>query len=237
MTTITWSEHGGFSLAGAQRGARRTLPIGVSVLVYGTVFGGLAAQAGLSPLEAVLMSGLVFAGGAQFIALELWQEPLPIVALVLTTLIVNLRFLLMGATLSRWLGGLRPARLALTAQFFCDETWAVTTQAREHGESDRAFVLGSGAILFVTWVGATALGASTGSLIHDPTALGLDFVFTAVFLTLLVGFWRAPAQLAPWLLSAAVAIGVEQLVDGPWYILAGGLAGSVYGAWRREART
>jgi branched chain amino acid efflux pump len=236
MTTITWTERGGFSLGGAQRGARRTLPIGVSVLVYGTVFGGLAAQAGLSPLESVLMSALVFAGGAQFIALELWQAPVPIVALVLTTLVVNLRFLLMGATLSRWLGGLRPARLALVAQFIGDETWAVTTQAREEGESDRAFVLGSGAILFVSWVGATAVGASAGSLIDDPAALGLDFVFTAVFLTLLVGFWRGPAQLAPWLLSAAVALAVEQLVGGPWYILAGGLAGSVYGASRRAAR-
>ena len=156
-------------------------------------------------------------------------------ALVLTTLIVNLRFLLMGATLSRWLGGLRPARLALTAQFIGDETWALTTQARRDGESDRAFVIGSGAILFVAWVGATALGASTGSLIDDPAALGLDFVFTAVFLTLLVGFWRGPAQLAPWTLSAAVALAVERLVDGPWYILAGGLAGSVYGASRRAA--
>src|SRR4029453_8168670 len=109
MTTMGWIERGSFSLAGAQRGARRTLPIGVSVLVYGTVFGGLAAQAGLSPLEAVLMSALVFAGGAQFIALELWQAPLPIVALVLTTLVVNLRFLLMGASLSGWLDNLLPA--------------------------------------------------------------------------------------------------------------------------------
>jgi branched chain amino acid efflux pump len=237
MTTMTWIERGSFSLAGAQRGARRTLPIGVSVLVYGTVFGGLAAQAGLSPLEAVLMSALVFAGGAQFIALELWQAPLPIVALVLTTLVVNLRFLLMGATLSRWLAGLRPARLALTAQFIGDETWALTTKAREDGESDRAFVLGSGAMLFVAWVGATALGASTGSLIDDPAALGLDFTFTAVFLALLVGFWRGPAQLAPWLLAGAVALVVDRLVDGPWYILAGGLAGSGYGAWRGDGQS
>jgi 4-azaleucine resistance transporter AzlC len=234
MTSITWTERG-FSLDGALRGARRTIPIGVSVVVYGTVFGALAAQAGLSPIEAVLMSGLVFAGGAQFIALDLWQSPVPVAALVLTTLIVNLRFLLMGATLSRWLGGLRPARLALTAQFIGDETWALTTQARRDGESDRAFVIGSGATLFVAWVGATALGASTGSLIDDPAALGLDFVFTAVFLTLLVGFWRGPPQLAPWTLSAAVALAVERLVEGPWYILAGGLAGSVYGASRRAA--
>jgi 4-azaleucine resistance transporter AzlC len=236
MTTITWTDRS-FSLAGARRGARRTIPIGVTVVVYGTVFGALAAQAGLSPLEAVLMSGLVFAGGAQFIVLELWDTPLPIVALVLTTLVVNLRLLLMGATLSGWLNGLRPARKALLASFISDESWALTTRAREDGESDRAFLIGSGVILFVSWVAATALGASTGSLIDDPAALGLDFTFTAVFLTLLAGFWRGHAVLAPWLLAAAVALVVEQLVDGPWYILAGGLAGSGFGAWRGDRQS
>jgi 4-azaleucine resistance transporter AzlC len=234
MSSITWTDRS-FSLAGARRGARRTIPIGVTVVIYGTVFGALAGQAGLSPLESVLMSGLVFAGGAQFIALELWQAPLPIAALVLTTLVVNLRFLLMGASLSGWLGHLRPARRAVLAGLIGDESWALTTRARDDGERDPAFLVGSGAILFVAWVGATALGASTGSLIDDPAALGLDFVFTAVFLTLLAGFWRGPALLAPWLLSAAVALAVEQLVDGPWYILAGGLVGSVYGASRRAA--
>ena len=234
MTSITWTD-GSFSLDGARRGIRRTLPIGVTVVVYGTVFGALAAQAGLSPLESVLMSGLVFAGGAQFIVLELWDTPLPIVALVLTTLVVNLRLLLMGATLSGWLKGLGPARKAFLATFISDESWALTTRAREDGERDRAFLVGSGLILFVAWVGATALGASTGTLIDDPAALGLDFTFTAVFLTLLVGFWRGAAVLAPWVLSAAVALAVERLVDGPWYILAGGLAGSVFGASRRDA--
>jgi 4-azaleucine resistance transporter AzlC len=236
MTSITWTDRG-FSLAGARRGVRRTIPIGVTVVVYGTVFGALAAQAGLSPLESVLMSGLVFAGGAQFIVLELWDTPLPIVALVLTTLVVNLRLLLMGATLSGWLKGLRPARKALLATFISDESWALTTRAREDGESDRAFLVGSGLILFVAWVGATALGASTGSLIDDPAALGLDFTFTAVFLTLLAGFWRGPAVLAPWLLAAAVGLVVEQLVDGPWYILVGGLAGSGLGAWRGDRQS
>ena len=236
MTSITWTPTV-FSLAGARRGARRTLPIGATVVVYGTVFGALAAQAGLSPLESVLMSGLVFAGGAQFIVLELWSAPLPIVALVVTTLVVNLRLLLMGATLSGWLKGLRPMRKALLATFISDESWALTTRAREDGESDRAFLIGSGAILFVAWVGATALGASTGGLIDDPAALGLDFTFTAVFLTLLVGFWRGPTVLAPWLLSAAVALVVERLVDGPWYILAGGLVGSGFGAWRGDSQS
>jgi 4-azaleucine resistance transporter AzlC len=235
MTDITFNDS--FTLTGARRGAWRALPVGLSVLVYGIVFGALAGQAGLSPMEAILMSGLVFAGGAQFIALDLWHTPVPIAALAVTTLVVNLRLLLMGASLSGWLSSLRPAGRALTAGLISDESWALTTQARERGERDRAFLVGTGAVLFTAWVSATALGAATGNLVGDPAAWGLDFTFTAVFLTLLLGFWRGPTVLAPWLLSAAVALVVEELVSGPWYIIAGGLAGSVFGAWRSAGQS
>ena len=62
-----------FSMRGAKRGARLVLPIAVSVFAYGSVFGVLARQTGMSLLEAASMSGLVFAGSAQFIVLDLWH--------------------------------------------------------------------------------------------------------------------------------------------------------------------
>jgi len=55
-----------FTLAGALAGARKTIPIGISGFAIGLVFGTLAGQAGLSPVEATLMSALVFSGAAQF---------------------------------------------------------------------------------------------------------------------------------------------------------------------------
>ena len=78
-------------------------------LPIGLLFGALAAGKGLSPLEVFLMSALVFAGGAQFAAVELWATPAPIAALVFSTLLINARHVLMGASLvpkldgfSRW---------------------------------------------------------------------------------------------------------------------------------------
>lgn len=221
-----------FTRRGLLRGARRTLPIGVAVAVYGTVFGALAAHAGMSPLEAVLMSGLVFAGASQFIALELWASPAPILALALTALAVNLRHLLMGATLAGWLDGLSRRQVAASAAFLSDESWALTTQAQVDGERDRSFLIGSGLVLLVCWVASTALGVFAGGVVEDPQALGLDFAFTAVFLVLLTGFWRGRAALVPWATAAAVALVVEATVEGAWFIVAGGLAGSIVGAWR-----
>src|SRR5712691_7227893 len=85
-----------FDRRGALDGAGQAVGIALSVFSYGLVFGVLAREAGLSVLESLLMSGLVFAGAAQFVVLGLWATPLPIGPIVLTTLIVNLRHLLMG---------------------------------------------------------------------------------------------------------------------------------------------
>jgi predicted branched-subunit amino acid permease len=86
----------------------------------------LARQAGLSTLEALLMSGLVNAGSAQFVALGFWHAPLPILQITAMTLVVNLRHVLMGAAVRPWF-----ARLAILPTygslfFMGDENWALS---------------------------------------------------------------------------------------------------------------
>ena len=77
-----------------RRGALRFVPVAISVAAYGLVWGVLAGQKGLSLAEVALMSGLVFAGASQFVALDMWQPgALPVVSIVVATLIVNLRLI------------------------------------------------------------------------------------------------------------------------------------------------
>jgi predicted branched-subunit amino acid permease len=79
---------------------RMFVPVAISIAAYGVVWGVLAGQAGLTPWEVLLMSGLVFAGASQFVALDSWTPgSLPILGIIVTTAIVNLRMLLMTATL------------------------------------------------------------------------------------------------------------------------------------------
>ena len=78
-----------------------------------------------------------------------------------------------------------------------------------------------------------------GAAIAEPESLGLDFAFTATFIALLLGMWRGKGDLMPWLVAALVAVLTIRLVGGHWHILAGGLAGSLFGAGletRRPAR-
>ena len=232
--TITDASPARFSGEGVRAGALAALPVAVGIFTYGLVFGVLARAAGLSALEAVLMSLIVSAGSSQFAAIGLWSQPLPIAAIVLTTLVVNLRHILMGAALRPWFGGLSVWQKLGSLHFVSDEAWALTMGYRTRGGNDRAFLLGSGIVTYAAWTGSTAAGYAFGSILPDPTTTGLDFAFTAVFIALLAGMWRGRRDLLPWIVAGVAACLAAALLPGKWYILAGALAGSLAGATRDD---
>jgi predicted branched-subunit amino acid permease len=77
---------------------------------------------------------------------------------------------------------------------------------------------------------STVVGRLVGALIDDPARYGLDFAFTATFLALLLGMWRGRMDIVPWAVAALAAIAASRLIDGNWYIIIGGIAGSLAGA-------
>ncbi|MFC7081233.1 AzlC family ABC transporter permease [Halorussus caseinilyticus] len=221
-----------FSVAGVTSGVKSSLPIAVSVATYGLVFGVLARQTTLGPAETLLMSATVFAASAQFVALDLWGRNLPSVTIVVTTFLVNLRHLLMGASLRPWLSRLSSGKVYGMLFFLNDESWGITMSEHADGERDGAFLLGSGLIVFVAWVGASLLGVTAGSLIRNPARYGLDFAFIAVYIALLVGVWDDRGDALPVGTAAVVAVGAAYLLPGEWHIILGGLVGSVVGVVR-----
>ncbi len=229
--TNTTSERATFTLSGALLGARRAIPLALSVSAVGFAFGVLAHQAKLDVVDAVLMSGLVYAGASQFVALSLWAAmPLPVATIILTTFIVNLRHLLMGASLRPWFSRLPPWRAYISVFFMVDESWALTMGEFAAGGRDAAFLLGSGMILFIAWVSSTVIGQTIGAFINNPAQWGLDFAFTAVFTALLVGMWKGKSNILPWAVAAVVAVAAAHWLPGKWYIILGGTAGSLFGA-------
>lgn len=214
----------------ARAGTLAALPVLIGVVPFGLLLGALAAQQGLSPLEMALMSALVFAGSAQFVAVEMWVEPAPVLLLAATTAMINLRHVLMGAAFARPLAGWpRPAAYAgLFAM--ADETWALSLRRARQVPLTPTFYGTLVALFMGTYVGSTTLGALLGMTLRDPARYGFDFAFVAVFIGLLCGLWRGRASLAPWAASAAVAAVASKLLPGPWYIAAGGVAGMVVAA-------
>ena len=222
-----------FTLGGALAGARRCVPIAISGSAIGLVFGTLAGQAGLGTAEAALMSALVFSGAAQFVVLGLWTDPLPVATIALTTLVVGLRHMLMGAALGPVFSKLPRLRAYGSVFFMADENWALTMGEFAKGRRDAAFLLGGGLLMFAAWTGSTLVGGFFGGAIEHPERWGLDFAFTAVFLALISGMWKGRSNILPWTVAAVVAVVAHQWLPGQWYILLGGLAGSFAGVVRR----
>ena len=102
-------------------GVVHCLPIVVGAVPFGFLLGSLAAKAGLSALDMGLMSALVFAGSSQFVAVELLDKGSAGLGVIGAILLVNLRHLLMGATLEPRFRGVPRARAGLALFFMTDE--------------------------------------------------------------------------------------------------------------------
>ncbi|RJF86265.1 branched-chain amino acid ABC transporter permease [Oleomonas cavernae] len=215
-------------------GLRAGITISLGAAPFGLMVGASAMSHGLSPLEAIAMSMLVFAGAAQFAAIELWAQPLPVAAIVLTVAVLNIRHLLMGASIRPVLlpaGKLGASGLVF---FLTDESWAVTLDATRRRAVGPAFYAGVSLLLYGVWVTSTALGTLLSRVIEDPSRLGLDFILVAVFTVLILGRWTGKRDLAPWVVSAGVALAVHLLLPGKWYVIAGAIAGAVTAAALHE---
>ena len=83
-----------------QKGALANLPVAASVVAYGSVLGVLAAQKDVSWIQLLVMNVSVFAGSAQFVMVDMWAPQLPILEMIFAVLVINLRYLLIGASLN-----------------------------------------------------------------------------------------------------------------------------------------
>ncbi|WP_435101554.1 AzlC family ABC transporter permease [Halarchaeum sp. P4] len=223
-----------FDLAGVRAGFVLGVPVALGVGGYGIAFGILADQAGLSVAEAAFMSATVVAGAAQIVAVQLWADPIPALAVVAATTMVNLRYSLMGAALQPWFRHLSKPQAYGSLLLMADENWALTLRDLKAGSGRGAFLLGSGLAVWLAWVASTVLGTLAGDVIRDPSAYGIDFILVAVFVALAVGLWEGRDSVLPWGVALVAALATDQLLAGQWYILVGGLAAGVVEVWRYE---
>ncbi|KZM51645.1 AzlC family ABC transporter permease [Labrenzia sp. OB1] len=222
------------SLKGCVRGAMMCVPVFPGIIALGAVFGTVAAQKGLTFLETLLINSLVFAGASQFVAMEVYGDPLTwgsLVAMVGVTGAVNMRMLLIGASLRPWLGRV-PAYQSYPALYLLtDLNWLLALSEYGKGERDWGIYLGSGLIVWSVWSLAVIPGYFAGSLIADPKAFGLDVILPAFFAALLIPLWKGKRQTVSWLAAGAVAALTWYLVGGYWSIFTGAIAGAFAGAY------
>ena len=212
-------------------GARDTIPMLIGAAPFGVIFGTLVASGPLHLWHGQLMSLIVFAGSAQFIALGLVAGQASFAVIWATTLVVNLRHVLYSATLAPHVAHL-PARWRWAlGGLLTDEVFAVAwAHYRLHppGSVGPYYFLGSGLSMYLNWQLWTLAGLLFGAAFPGLQSLGLDFAMVATFIAIVV-----PQLVALRYLAAAVTAGALAFFWQAWPyklgLLAAVFAGVVVG--------
>lgn len=181
----------------------RTLAvIGITVVLFGVSFGFLAREAGLSGIQAVIMSLVVMAGATQFAAVTAFGAGASVFTASLAGVALSLRYLPLGAASGDALTRAFPQRL-VEVHLLTDQ--GVVLGAGPDGKVDRHRYLAAGLTVTGSWVAGTAAGAWGGALVQDPTVYGIDAAYPALFIALMAPQLRRQ-PLARWAGAIGVAV-------------------------------
>jgi len=189
-------------------GMRAAAPLALAVAAFGASFGILARDAGMGIVPPILMSLTTFAGSAQFAVASVLGSGGALAAAIAAAVMLNLRYLAIGTSVAPALRG-GPLRRLLEAQLVVDESWAI---AQRDGRVERDRLVGAGVTLLVSWCLGTVAGTLGGGAVGDPSDYGLDAMFPALFLALLVGQVKTPRARAAALAGGLIAFAMTPLL-------------------------
>jgi 4-azaleucine resistance transporter AzlC len=209
--------------SGIRAGVRAGLPFLLPTLALGISFGVLAEPV-MGSVAPIVMSVCVFAGGAQFAALSVLQAGGAAGAAISAGLLMNARFLPMGFAIAPSLRG-RPWARAAQGQALVDASFAIAS--RGDGSFDRGLLLGATIPQAIGWMGGTVIGALGGAGLGDPERLGLDAVFPAFYLILLLEEVGGRRALVATAMGAAITIALMPFAPAGLPVIAASLAAFV----------
>jgi 4-azaleucine resistance transporter AzlC len=168
-------------------GARAIAPILLGIIPFSIITGVAAVEAGIPPLEAIGMSIIIYAGAAQLAAIELIGQTAPVVIIVLTAVVVNLRYIMYSASLAPHFRGFSMPTKWLSAYVLTEQAYAVSiTEFQATAPSDRSrkwFYLGGAVLSWVVWQVGTIAGVALGG--NVPAGLSFEFAVPLTFMALL----------------------------------------------------
>jgi len=186
------------------QGVRAALPVLLGVVPFGMITGVAMVASGIPPLAAIVMSLVVFAGASMVATAQLLASSTPVLLVVLTTLIINLRFMMYSAALRLHFAH-APLRLRLLLGYLtADNVYGLMLQRfsdRPDDPGKMPFFLGAGVAIWLVWQVAVLAGALIGAGV--PASWRLDFAAPLAFIAMTIPLLRDRAMIA-----AALAAGI-----------------------------
>ncbi len=213
---------------------RLGIPILLGYLPVGAAFGIVAHTAGFSVLQASACSALALAGAGQFVGLSLFASGADLASIIIATSVVNLRYVLFGATVAASVRGTPAHEQAALAYTLTDETFAINMSDVRTGRATTASMTGVGLVALVGWVVGTAVGAGAADLIGDPSAWGVHYAMPAMFTALVVDQATDMRHVLTGLVAAILAVAGMLVLPGSWYLLVASMSAATFAAvvWR-----
>ena len=209
------------------KGFSATIPVAISVCAYGLVLGVLAYSKGVTLFQLFFMDIVTFAGSAQLLMVELWEDPLPSSEILFAVFAINLRYLLIGASLTPLFKKSSIYEKAALMHLVADENWAVTMSRLKKEKISPYFLFGGGVCLLISWLISTLGGHYFGFIISDPYSVALDFVIIIIFTALAANFFEGKNSILPWIVAAIFSYLSFLFIPGKWYIVIGGISGAL----------
>lgn len=168
-----------------QRGIRDGIPIAVGYFSVSFTFGMMAVQSGISPFHAVLISLLNLTSAGQFAGLTVIVSNASLIEMVLTQLVVNIRYALMSVSLSQKLDdSVKMRSRLLIAYGNTDEIFAVASS--KPGTVGAKYLYGLILLPVLGWVGGTLAGAVASTLLPETVISALGVALYGMFIAIVV---------------------------------------------------
>jgi 4-azaleucine resistance transporter AzlC len=196
----------GFVPDDLRAGVRAALPSLIGLIPFGLVAGIAAVDAGLSPLQAVGLSVVVFAGAAQLAAVDLLSQDAPLAVVIVTAVVINLRMAMYSASIAPYFESLRRRWAVICSYLLTDVSYALSiTEFGEESSTDRRwYYLGAAVAIWTVWQITTVAGVLLGTGIPDEWNVG--FAVPLVFLALLVPAMEDGPTTVAGILGGVVAV-------------------------------
>lgn len=210
------------------------LPVLLGIVPFAAVAGLAGTQNGLAPYQTAAFSLFAYAGAAQVAALALIGDDATVAVVVVTALVINLRFAVYSAALAPMFRHVGPLTRVLGSYALVDHAVALTTERTSHAAPARqrvAFYLGACAPFWLTWQTFSFLGSLLGAV---PAATVLAFAVPLSFVGLLGPQLRSTPTIVAACVAGIVAVTARDLQANAGMMLgtiAGLVAGTVVG-WR-----
>lgn len=196
-----------------------TVPVLTGYLFLGMGFGILLAeQTGKGPLWAALMAIFVFAGSGQYLAVELLRNHSDLVGAAIAIFLVNARHIFYGISL---IDAYKNAGLKKLYMIFglTDETYSLVTQKQPpEGMPRHTYCFLVTGLNHIYWIVGCVLGNLAGSYI--PISFeGVEFVLTALFVTLFVEQWLGSKNHLPALIGVGCTVVCLAVIGKDYFLI------------------